>query len=130
MRKVHFCQKWYSESSQNCSYLYRSWSLIGTVFDSKISLASNSIGYTFKTSLSSHSFATKKLRVSQVTPITLQNNLKVKIWFQTFQNTSSFWELLEPSKKALFLKCQQATSNPNVEWYKLPMTKLWICFEL
>ena len=44
-------------------------SLIGTVFDSKIFLASNGIGYTSKTSLSSHSFATKQLRVSDVTPI-------------------------------------------------------------
>ena len=91
---------------------------------------SNSISLAFKTSLSSHSFATKQLRVSQGTPITLKNNLKVKTWFQTFQNTSSFWELLEPSKKAFFLKCQQATSNPNLEWSKLPMTKSCICFEL
>ena len=36
------------------------------------------IGSAFKTSLSSDSFATKQLRVSQVTPITLHNGLKVK----------------------------------------------------
>ena len=53
-------------------------SLIGTVFDSEKNWTSNGIGYASKTSLSSHSFATKQLRVSQVTPITLQNNFKVK----------------------------------------------------
>ena len=33
----------------------------------------------------------------------------------------------KPSKKAFF-KCQQATSNPNLDWSKFPMTKLCILF--
>ena len=39
------------------------------------------------------------------------------------------WKLLRPSKK-LFLKRQKVTSNPNLEWSKLRMAKLCICFGL
>ena len=53
-------------------------SLIGNIFDKIFFFPYNGIGYASKTSLSSHSFATKQLRVSQVTPITLQIHLKAK----------------------------------------------------
>ena len=76
--KSSFFQKRYSESAKNCRYFYHFWEPHWHRFRLKKFLASNGIGYAFKTSLSSHSFATKQLRVSQVTPITLQNNLKVK----------------------------------------------------
>ena len=128
-KKSSFFQKWYSESSQNCLYFYHFWEPHCYRFWLKFCfLASNGIGYAFKTSLLSHSFATKQLRVSQVTPI-ITKQFESENLIQTFQSTSSFWELLAPSKKELFLKCQQAISNPNLELSKLPMAKLCIWFE-
>ena len=64
------------------------WSLIGTVFDSKNFFASNGIVYASKTSLSSHSFATKQLRVSEVTPIFLYRCTKSKNAIFTFSDES------------------------------------------
>ena len=50
--------------------------------------ASNDIGFVFKTSLSSHSFATKQPRVSQVTPIFLSRCIKSKNAIFTFSDQS------------------------------------------
>ena len=109
MKKSSFFQKRYSESSTNCLHFYHFLEPHCHCFRLKnLFLASNGISSAFKTSLLSHRFATKQLRVAQVTPITLQNGLKVKTWFQTSQNTSWFWKLLEPSKKAFF---EMPTSN-------------------
>ena len=63
-------------------------SLTGTVFESKTFLASNCVGYASKTSLSSHSFATKQLRVSEVTPIFLSRYAKSKNAIFTFSDQS------------------------------------------
>ena len=127
-KKVHFFKN-DTLSHLKIAYIFTTFGrLVGTVFDSKNFLASNGIGYAFKTSLLSHSFATKQLRVSQVTPI-ITKQFESENLIQTFQSTSSFWELLAPSKKELFLKCQQAISNPNLELSKLPMAKLCIWFD-
>ena len=52
---------------------------------------------------------------------------KKKLDFKNFRIHHHFWSPWGLQKK-LFLKSQQLTSNPNSEWSKLHMTKLWICF--
>ena len=58
-------------------------------------LSSNGIISVFKTSLSSYSFATKQLRVSQVTPIFLSRCTKSKHTIFTFSDQSmKIWKLI------------------------------------
>eukprot|EP00493_Phyllostaurus_siculus_P020575 UN20900 len=51
-------------------------------------LPSNGIGYAFKTSLSSHSFSAKPLRVLEVTPFFLSRYTKSKNAIFTFSDQS------------------------------------------
>ena len=84
-----------SGSSKNCFHFYHflepQWQCFRL---KKIFWASNGIGFVFKTSLSSHSFATKQPRVSQVTPIFLSRCIKSKNAIFTFsEQSTTIWKL-------------------------------------
>ena len=128
MEKSSFFQKWYSESPKNCFHFTTFWSLIGTVFDSK-----NILWHPMPSVLLS------KL-VNRVIDLQQSNSECLK-WHQSHYRSVWKWKLdFKPLRillvfgsskslqKKLFLKCQQATSNPNVGWSMLPMTTLCICF--
>ena len=131
MKKSWFFQKWYSESSENCNWFHSQYHFLKPHW---------------------HRFRLKKLFWHPMASVLLskllyrvialqQSNSECLKWHQSHYR--SIWkqklDFKPPRKllglrsswslqKKLFLKCQQATSNPNLEWSKLPMTKLCICF--
>ena len=128
MKKSWFFQIWYSESSENWFHSYHFLKPHWHRFRLK--------------KLFWHPMASVLLSklLYRVIPLQQSNSECLKwhqshyrsIWKQKLDfkpprkllGLRSSWSL----QKKLFLRCQRATSNPNLGWSKLPMTKLCICF--
>ena len=103
MKFFSFFQKWYSKSVENYFHFCSFWEPHWSRFRLRIFFrATTCIIYVFRTSLWSHSFATKDARVSQDTPIICRTVWIKTLEFKNFRIHHHFWSLWSFKKKSFF----------------------------